>query len=185
MNKNYILLGDKVIVIDDKFKLSERDNSITIKEELTSENIIEYLTNYLKDTKDDLRNKIYFLKNYLPLIGTAVFSVPSLCYLAGYLNNNITDMDTFMVVLLILLGEGVVAISGHNIRVDNDRLKVLESIISEKLDKEKIKSDKLRDSRELVSTPTSVEIINDDYLMDTNKRIEQELERRLIKRRKI
>ena len=83
MNKNYILLGDKVIVIDDKFKLSERDNSITIKEELTSENIIEYLTNYLKDTKDDLRNKIYFLKNYLPLIGTAVFSVPSLCYLAG------------------------------------------------------------------------------------------------------
>ena len=90
-----------------------------------------------------------------------------------------------MVVLLILLGEGVVAISGHNIRVDNDRLKVLESIISEKLDKEKIKSDKLRDSRELVSTPTSVEIINDDYLMDNNKRIEQELSRRLIKRRKI
>ena len=90
-----------------------------------------------------------------------------------------------MVVLLILLGEGVVAISGHNIRVDNDRLKVLESIISEKLDKEKIKIDKLRDSRELVSTPTSVEIINDDYLMDTNKRIEQELSRRLIKRRKI
>lgn len=185
MNKNYILLGDKVIVIDDKFKLSERDNSITIKEELTSENIIEYLTNYLKDTKDDLRNKIYFLKNYLPLIGTAVFSVPSLCYLAGYLSNNITDMDTFMVVLLILLGEGVVAISGHNIRVDNDRLKVLESIISEELDKEKIKSDKLRDSRELVSTPTSVEVIKDDYLIDTNKRIEEELSRRLIKRRKI
>ena len=62
MNKNYVLLGDKVIVIDDNFKLSERDNSITIKEELTSENIIEYLTNYLKDTKDDLRNRLYFLK---------------------------------------------------------------------------------------------------------------------------
>ena len=185
MNKNYVLLGDKVIVIDDNFKLSERDNSITIKEELTSENIIEYLTNYLKDTKDDLRSKICFLKNYLPLIGTAVFSVPSLCYLAGYLTHNTTDIDTFMVVLLILLGEGVVAISGHNIRVDNDRLKVLESIISKELDKEKIKSDKLRDSRELVSTPTSVEVINDDYLMDTNKRIEEELDRRLIKRRKI
>ena len=185
MNKNYVLLGDKVIVIDDKFKLSERDNSITIKEELTSENIIEYLTNYLNDTKKDLRNKIYFLKNYLPMIGTAVFSVPSLCYLAGYLSTNITDMDTFMVVLLILLGEGVVAISGHNIRVDNDRLKVLEGIISEELDREKIKNNKLRDSRELVSTPTSVEVINDDYLIDTNKRIEEELSRRLIKRRKI
>lgn len=185
MNKNYVLLGDKVVVIDDKFKLSERDNSITIKEELTSENIIEYLTNYLKDTKDDLRSKIYFLKNYLPMIGTAVFSVPSLCYLAGYLNNNTTDIDTFMVVLIIVLVESVVAISGHNIRVDNDRLKVLESIISEELDKEKIKSNKLRDSRELVSTPTSVEVIRDDYLIDTNKRIEQELSRRLIKRRKI
>ena len=185
MNKNYVLLGDKVIVIDDKFKLSERDNSITIKEELTSENIIEYLTNYLNDTKKDLRNRLYFLKKSLPMIGTMVFSVPSLCYLAGYLNSNITDMDTFMVVLLILLGEGVVAISGHNIRVDNDRLKVLEGIISEELDKEKIRSDKLRDSRELVSTPTSVEIINDDYFIDTNKRIEGELSRRLIKRRKI
>ena len=119
------------------------------------------------------------------MIGTAVFSVPSLCYLAGYLSTNITDMDTFMVVLLILLGEGVVAISGHNIRVDNDRLKVLEGIISEELDREKIKSDKLKDSRELVSTPASVEVIKDDYLIDTNKRIEEELSRRLIKRRKI
>ena len=119
------------------------------------------------------------------MIGTAVFSVPSLCYLAGYLTHNITDMDTFMVVLIIVLVESVVAISGHNIRVDNDRLKILEGIISEELDKEKIKNDKLRDSRELVSTPTSVEVINDDYLIDTNKRIEQELSRRLIKRRKI
>lgn len=185
MNKNYVLLGDKVIVIDDNFKLSERDNSITIKEELTSDNIIEYLTNYLKDTKDDLRNRLYFLKKSLPMIGTAVFSVPSLCYLVGYLSTNTTDIDTFMVVLLILLGEGVVAISGHNIRVDNDRLKVLENIISEELDKEKIKNDKLKDSRELVSTPTSVEVINDDYLIDTNKKIEEELSRRLIKRRKI
>lgn len=188
MNKNYILLGDKVVVIDDNFKLSERDNTTTVKEELICENIVEYLTNYLKITKDDLARKIYFLKKFLPVIGIAIFSVPSLCYLLGYLSQGITDMDTFIVVLIIALGEGVVAISGHNICVDNDRLKLLSEIVEEELEDEKLRQSKLSLERNLVSTISNRDIVNtiDEYYIDSKQKvIEDKLNKRLIKRRKI
>ena len=188
MNKNYILLEDKVVVIDDNFKLSERDNTTTIKDELICENIIEYLTNYLKSTKDDLARKIYFLKKCLPTISIATFSVPSFCYLLGYLNQGITGMDTFMVALIIALGEGVVAISGHNICVDNDRLKLLSKIVEEELEGEKLRQSKLSLESNPVSTILNRDIVNtiDEYYIDNKQRvIEDKLNKRLIKRRKI
>lgn len=178
MNKNYILLQDKVLVVDDKFNILIRDNSVSIKEELICENIIEYLYDYLNNTKDDLERNKYFLRRYLPLVGASIFSIPSLCYLSGFLTNNITSMDTFIVILLILLGEGIVAISNHNIKIDNERLSVLENIIIEEI--ENITKDK-----EIKNNSIDTLKVDSEWVEEINKKLDLELDKRLVKRRKL
>ena len=186
MNKNYILLKDKVVVIDDKFKLSSRVNSTTIKEELVNENMIEYLTNYLNGIRTDLKNRSAFLRSYLPKVGISIFGIPSLCYLIGYFNGDITNLDTFLTILIIAVGEGIVTISGHNIKIENNKLRILREIIIEELKLERSNQYNLYINRELVSFTNDEDIVKTieaDYLVERKDKISKELNKRLVKKR--
>lgn len=178
MNKNYVLIDDKVIVLDEYGENKVEEYTDNFEEILMQENVIEYIQKRIKYI-DEIRDKQIKYKKFVPKLTLITLLIVTIISVMGITSNTIPIIGCLCIYAVVFLSAGSRDLNtyrNYKSEMITDELVNIEyeelnkDLVKEKEKLEELKSDKSKDKE--VNTLIIGKVNNIEVLKDIRNKLE-------------